>query len=108
MSTELEVPMVNTLGVDGPIHPNVRHRLDMDLDTVHVILDSMMELSDKVIEAEGDQYETTHLACALHSMAYRAGRILEHWTGTGYFGDSAERRIEPPRDKGRIAEEAQS
>jgi hypothetical protein len=92
-STTIEIPMINKLGVDGPIPQYLRERLAFDLETAQCILGSIREICEHGI---GDSDHTDHALCAAESMAYRVGRLLEPWTGTGYFGDDRDTRIDVP------------
>lgn len=87
-----EVPMVKDLGKDGPVPQEVRDRLENDLGQAQAICGSMIEICNEAIGGDGID---DNLTVAFEAMAYRVARILEPWTGGGFFGDELELSLEP-------------
>jgi len=82
------IPKVSDLGKDGPISDDVRHMLDCALDEVQIICLTLRKLC-----AEGlgeNDWDVAQFQTVVDSMAYRAGRLLNPWTNTGYFDDEEE------------------
>lgn len=87
----IEIPKISDLAKDGPIPEDLRHRLDCDLDQVQVICLTLRKLCDAGL---GEEWDVAEFATVVDAMAYRAGKLLNPWTNTGYFDDEEERRIE--------------
>ena len=82
------IQKVSDLGKDGPISDDVRRMLDLTLDEVQIICLTLRKLCDEGLGENG--WDVAQFQTVVDSMAYRAGRLLNPWTNTGYFADEEE------------------
>ena len=89
----IQIPRVIELGKNGPIPEALLHRLDIDLDQLQILALSIGRVARNLIGDEEDVNNRDAILSSIDAMAYRIGRMLEPWTGTGYFGDAKERQV---------------